>query len=206
MKNPNQTTIDAYNQQVQAYIDKTPRAHQESHKPMLRWIDAALNAIPSNGRILEVGSATPRDANYIRSKGYEVQCSDAPEEFVIRLKQQGEDAIQLNILTDEIQGHYDMIFANAVAPHFTVDDVNLFLDKIHTHLPKDGLLVFNVKQGDSEEWVNEKFDSKRYIHYWMPKDIKEVTVAHGFKILFIETDVVGDLPNHRWTNIVAQKI
>jgi SAM-dependent methyltransferase len=204
MIEPNQATIEAYNSEINAYINKTPSEYRSYHRPMLNWMDTALEGLHGI-TVLEVGSATPRDARYIRSKGYSVQTSDASERFVRSLKEIGEPAILFNVLTDPIPGRYDLIFANAVAPHFTRPDLIRFLDKVDSSLTPSSRLAFNLKIGDGEAWINEKFTSKRFIQYWHPDEIRDILAEYDFKTIFFESDVSGDLPNHHWMNIVLEK-
>lgn len=204
MMEPNKATIDAYNHEASTYITKTPHHYQTYHKPMLNWIDAALSQL--GGReVLEIGSATPRDATYIRHKGYAVQTSDASEKFVDSLQSQGESAILLNALTDTIPSGYDLIFANAVAPHFTPSNLIKFLEKSFSALSAGGRLAFNLKIGSGDAWINEKLTAKRFIHYWQPEEIKEILTGIDCKVIFFDANASGDFPNHHWVNIVIEK-
>jgi hypothetical protein len=205
MDKPNQATIEAYDDEAETYILKTPPIHQSYHAHMLNWIDAALTGLPGRD-VLEIGSATPRDATYIRKKGFNVQTSDASIKFVQHLKANKEQAILLNILTDSVPKGYDLIFANAVAPHFTYKDMVTFLTKVTQSMTSGQRVAFNVKRGIGENWINEKFQTKRFIHYWEPEDIKKLLEAYPVKLIFFESDITGDLPNHRWINIVIQKL
>jgi hypothetical protein len=171
---------------------------------MLRWIDAALEDL-SGKSVLEIGSATPRDANYIRSHGMKVQTSDATSSLVEYLRTKGENALHLNILTDPLPEGYDLIFANAVAPHFTKKDILNFFDKLNRTLPVNARVAFNLKMGDSEEWINEKLHTRRFIHYWQPSDIETILKRYDFNVIFFETNASGDFPNHHWINIVLEK-
>lgn len=206
MNEQNKITIDAYNEEVQAYILQTPSDYQEYHRPMLNWIEAALLDLPLNSRVLEIGSATPRDATFMRSKGYHVQTSDGTAAFVDNLRAKGEDAIKLNVLTDPIPGNYSLIFANAVAPHFTLENMQTFIKKTEESLDTGGRLAFNIKQGLGDQWIDEKFDHKRFIKYWQPEDIRNLLLDHKFKIIFFDSSAPGDLPTHHWCNIVVEKV
>lgn len=205
MIEPNQATIEAYNDEAKTYIDKTPHDYQPHHQSMLNWINTALEGLTSR-TVLEVGSATPRDARYMRNKGFVVQTSDASKQFVKSLQDSGENAILFNVLTDPVPGKYDLVIANAVAPHFTKSDLERFLNKINASLSSGGRLAFNLKGGDGEAWVNEKLLKKRFIQYWHPEDVKALLANYDFKIIFFETNAAGDLPNHHWINIVVEKI
>ncbi len=204
MIEPNQATIKAYNHEASTYIAKTPHDYQTYHRPMLNWIDTALSELRGK-KVLEIGSATPRDASYMRSKGYTVQTSDASEGFVASLRSQGEPAILLNALTDTLPEGYDLIFANAVAPHFTPSDLNKFLEKSLTALPSGGRLAFNLKIGSGDDWINEKLTEKRFIHYWQPEDIHKALTDLACSVIFFDANASGDFPNHHWANIVIEK-
>lgn len=204
--NLNKATIVVYDQNAQLYIAKTPATHQPHHKQMLEWINNSLEQLPQNGRILEIGSGIIRDATYMRARGYHVQTSDASISLWQELQNAGDfDAILLNALEDELPRGYDMFFANAVVPHFTPDDVRLFLSKVSLALPKEGILAFNVKKGIGDKWINEKFTQKRYSHYWLSEDILKEVEGAGFKIIYSQKSAKGDSPSHIWINITAVK-
>lgn len=202
---PNDQTIDAYNKGFHSYLEKTPSAYGAPHAELKKWIDTALSFAKKGGSVLEIGSATSRDANYIRSHGFTVQCSDAANNFVKNLQDEGEDAIQLNIVKEAPLKHYDVVFANAVFPHFTIEDTKNALINIRECLNQEGILTFNIKQGENEEWVEEKM-IHRYVHYWQPYEIYDLVKSLGYDILLLEDGIEGDLPTHIWTRIVAQKV
>lgn len=203
---PNYTTIGAYNRKVDAYISTTPKTYQPHHASMLKWIDNALQQIPPAGFILEIGSGTLRDASYMRSKGYSVQCSDASIGFVEYLRNQGDNAILLDLLNDPILDPFDLVFANAVAPHFTDSDVIKAIKNTYSALPQGGVLAFNLKRGYGDAWVTEKIGEKRYMNYWQPDEIELLIKEQGFHITFMDDHAAGDLPTHTWINIVAKKM
>lgn len=204
-KDPNELTLQAYNASVQSYLDYTPASYGTPHRELKTWIDSALSFTKPKGSVLEIGSATPRDAMYIRSKGFSVQCSDATENFVKLLNKSGENAISLNIIHEHTKPVYDMAFANAVFPHFSQEDTASALKNIYASLVPQGILAFNVKQGEDHEWVDEKNTQPRYIHYWQPHEIYDEVIKAGFEVIQIEDGIEGDLPTHVWTRIIAQK-
>lgn len=204
-ESPNDLTLEAYDKNVSAYKDATPQSYTSNHGPLLRFIENCLKLIPKEAKILEIGSGIPREARYMRSKGFEVTTSDASQGLAESLRSQGEPALLFNILKDEIPDLYDLIFANAVVQHFTVDDLKLALRKVFMALPPGGILAFSAKQGKGEVWIHEKFQTKRYVHYWRADDLRRLTEDVGFKVVFIENGTVGDIPTHIWINIIARK-
>lgn len=201
----NQVTLAAYNSRVDEYIKQTIATIDE-HKPEVReWIDTALSNIRKDGSIFEVGSATLRDASYIRKQGYKITCSDGAINFVKDLRKRGEDAVFFNILKDEFPDTYDMIYANGVFPHFTPIETRYALNNIHKALKDNGIVAFSLKYGVGEEWINEKFEDKRFTHYWKLEDIFDLLRQEQFEIIFSNSNT-GEYPSHQWLNIVAKKI
>lgn len=207
IEDPNEITLSVYNQQTAEYIIKTPPDHNSpSHQWLKRWIGVVLSHVRQQGKILEIGSATPRDARYIRGYGFSVQCSDAAEGFLRYLADEGERPLRINVFKDRIQEKYDLIFTNAALPHLTDWQLQLALDNMHQALNRDGIIAFNVKEGDGEAWINEKFKEERYINYWQVPSIRRVVEEHKFHIISIDSKIRGDLPTHLWIHIIARKI
>lgn len=205
---PNDLTIDAYNAEWTRYILNTPGDYLPSHEPLLRWINFSLGQLPQGASILEIGSGHGREAAYMETHGFRVTRSDGAQAWVDFLANQGHDALLINAVRDDF-GHtvrqHQMVFANAVMPHFTPGELATVLTKIGASLPAGGLLAFSVKQGQGERWVNEKLGTqRRYIYHWDKDDLKGLVEASGYKIVFIETDIPGDLPTHTWINLTAQ--
>lgn len=204
--NPNAITLQSYNTEVKRYIQYTPATYQSHHAPLLRWIDTTLSFLNKDDQVLEIGSGFGRDASYISLKGYRVKCTDGAAAFVDYLRARGWNAQPLNILDDDIPSGFSLIFANAVLPHFTPSQFELILNKTLKALPPKGMFAFSVKQGWGEKWITEKFEAKRFIHYWDPQLLKECLERTGSKIVFWEEGIPGDLPTHTWTNVTVQKI
>ncbi len=203
---PNKLTLDSYNAEVLGYIKHTPASYRYHHTPMLTWIDRSLALLPRGACILEIGSGTGREAQYIKSKGYQITCSDGAYAFVDYLKRAGWAALHINVLRDAIPEKYDMILANAVLPHFTPRQFEYTLIKIMNSLKPGGLFAFSVKQGVGEKWITEKFDAKRFIHYWDPADLRRYIQEAGCEVIFWQEGIPGDLPTHTWTNVTIRRI
>jgi predicted TPR repeat methyltransferase len=205
-RDPNALTLEAYQRHVNDYISRTPKDYTEHHEALLRWIDKSLEALIKGAKIFEVGSATGREAKYMRSKGYDVVCSDAVEGFVRHLKEIGENALRFNLLKDELPKNYNMIFANAVLPHFSEDELKYVLKKVHGSLQKGNLFAFSVKQGSGKQWISEKISDLRFVQYWQPEDLYRLISECGFHIVYSESGTTGDEPNHIWINLTVSKL
>src|SRR5438105_11353676 len=96
--NDNSKTLQAYDQNLQAYIDDQPKGPSHEHQ---EFILRALNGLPTSARILELGSGTGRDALWIQDQGYKVLCSDASNAFIKYLHQQHLNSKFLDVLKDD---------------------------------------------------------------------------------------------------------
>lgn len=206
-ESPNDATLMAYNHDIEGYISHTPTHFGAEHKALLFWLDRALSSLPSkDSPILEIGSGTGRDARYIEEKGFKVMRSDGSHSFVELLRQKDKDALELNILYDELPPGYTMIYANAVFPHFTARECEHLFKKIYNYLPNHGLFVFNSKQGEGHIWTTEKLKEKRYIHYWDPAVLVDLLIEIGYKVEYFNQNTPGDLSSHTWTHLILRKI
>lgn len=197
----NNVTLQTYKDRLQKYIDSTPPKINDAEYP---WIDRALSLIPKGGNILEIGSGAGRNAEYIAKQGYDLECTEAVQEFVEIMQQRGLNARLLNILDDKISKKYDMVFANGVLVHFTPQQSELVLTKIHHALNPEGVFAFSVKMGEGGKWTEEKLDAPRYFYYWQPDALKKLAEESGFDWISMES---GDtsLQNASWLYIILRK-
>jgi 2-polyprenyl-3-methyl-5-hydroxy-6-metoxy-1,4-benzoquinol methylase len=179
MSDTNQQTIQAYEQGAQEYIAGCAR----QVGGLEAWIDLGFSDLPSSAKILEVGTASGQDADYIESKGFSLQRSDAAKSFVEMQRALGHNARVLNLLTEKLGEDYDVIFANAVLLHFTETEFDETLTKIHDALKPGGRFLFTLKQGDGEEHMAGRLKSgmQRYFHYWQAEDIEHKLARAGFR-------------------------
>lgn len=200
MSETNSRTVESYNAHIQEYIDGTPH---EVSGVVKDWLDSSLADVPKDARILEFGSAFGRDAEYLTGLGYTVECTDATPAFVDLLQQKGFDAKILNAITDELPQGLDFVLANAVLLHFTRDEASQVIGKVFDALNANGKFVFTLKQGEGEDWSEEKLGAPRFFCYWTEPQIHEVLESTGFS----EVQISGDkaTANATWLQIVAKK-
>ncbi len=198
MSETNERTLKSYNNHLQEYIDGTPH-EVESDASIKAWIDKALSMLPENGVILEIGSGFGRDADYIEQAGFKVVRTEAAHSFVDYLNKNKKGAIELNVITDEIEGEYDMVFANAVLLHLTPDELEIALGKIHNAINGAGILAFSMKRGKGSEWSDAKLGAPRFFQYWELKPLAQVLKKSDFNISWFsgETD-------EKWLHIIAK--
>lgn len=201
MSETNETTIQSYEAHIPEYIAGTPL---EVSGAVKTWIDTSLEGLPQDARILEIGTAFGRDAAYIEGLGYKVEKTDGTSGFVQWLQDNGHDAKVLNVITDEIDGSYDLIFADAVLLHFTRPETEAVICKVAAALAVNGKFAFSLKQGDGDGWSEEKLGAPRYFCYWNKDNISSLLQEAGFDDISIGDDSTGH-NNAKWLHIIARK-
>ncbi|MEP7204846.1 MAG: class I SAM-dependent methyltransferase [Candidatus Saccharibacteria bacterium] len=184
MNTTNEETIEAYNQAVDKYIKGSPQFVSDELKV---WIDSNLSQLSKNAKILEIGSGSGKDADYFASQGYTMELTDASEGFVEHLKHKGYTARKFNVLLDDINSDYDMVFADAVFLHFTKEELVAVLNKTFQAVKSGGRLAFTVKVGNGEESTARKLDYPRYFNYWQEAEIEVMLKASGFSEIYIKS-------------------
>jgi predicted TPR repeat methyltransferase len=200
MSQTNEATIASYDAHIQEYIDGTPH---EMSGVVKEWLDSALSALPKNARIFEIGSAFGRDARYMQSLGFEPECSDATPGFVRLLHDKGLSAREFNVITDEFTDEYDLIVANAVFLHLTRDEMSSVLAKTYDALTAGGRLAFTLKQGEGENWSDDKLGAPRYFCYWTKELMRGYLEGAGF----VHAQIIDDAATEKttWLQAIAQK-
>lgn len=200
-QNDNSRTLQSYQDKTQEYINGTPPVDDN----LKAWIDDCLKLIPADGKILEVGSGFGRDAEYIRQKGFDIECSDAVPNFVELLQQKGFNARLLNLLTDELGNGYDMVFADAVLLHFSPEEAAKVTKKVHEALNDDGIFALRMKKGNGAVWTDAKLGEPRYFYYWQPEELRKMLADCGFEWLGMAENHT-EQNNDEWMGIIARKI
>lgn len=197
----NARTIDSYRRRYQRYIDGT--AH-EVDGPFKDWLDRAVAGLPKDARILEFGSAFGRDASYLQSLGYRVDCTDATAEFVAVLRSKGLDARVLNAITDDLPRDVDLVVANAVLLHFTRAEAADVTGKVYRSLTPGGTFAFTVKRGEGEEWSEHKLGAPRFFCYWTPPPLRDMLTGAGFAEVAIDPGG-QDMGGRQFLQVIARK-
>lgn len=198
----NRDTIAAYNNGIEEYYNLSP---QKVSGHIKTWIDSALSGLPKDSKLLEIGSGTGKDAVYINSLGYKLKLTDASQGFVDYLQQQGMDAVTFDVLEDDFNDKYDLIFADAVMLHFADIELEKIFKKVWSALLPKGRFALTVKKGDGEFTEDKKLGMLRYFHLWQPEQLIDKLEDSGFSLTFneIADDKRGDKPS--WILIIAEK-
>lgn len=199
MQNPSDKTIETYQQNFGKYVARTPAEPSGEFK---EWMDFFASHIPKNGVILEIGSASGRDARYFSAKGFKVLCTDIIPEALQKLSDEGFETAQFDFRDKpkpEWTGKFDGFFANAVLLHAPPDVFENALRNVAVVLKESGVAAFSLKTGEGEEITLEKMDAPRYFRYHTEQEIRQILSRLSFEIIRI-----SHADNGKWLHVVMK--
>jgi 2-polyprenyl-3-methyl-5-hydroxy-6-metoxy-1,4-benzoquinol methylase len=136
-------------------------------------VETALCALLANtepgAQVLEIGSGSGRDADYLEAHGLRVHRTDATEAFIRLQAGRGKHVDPLNVISDPLGGPYDAVMALCVLIHVDRADTGRVLDKIATALRPGGSWLISLREG-----TGELTDDEYHMTYWQ----REEFVAH----------------------------
>jgi len=194
MENPNDLTIKTY--QEGKYTEK------EVSTEFKEWMNSFLGHLPEGGSILELGSATGRDARYFASKGYKVTCTDVIPEALQKLLKEGFETSEFDFRNEpkeEWFNKFDGFFANAVLLHAPQDVFEKAIANILKVLKKDGVAGFSLKTGEGEGLTDEKMDAPRYFNYHNKEEVRALLSELPFEIVSI-----SHADDNKWLHIIVK--
>ena len=176
----NEVTLAAYEQAAEKFRDSLPRGPSEVTD---RWYDRIGEAVAPGASVLEIGSGTGEDAVALEERGYRVRRTDAARSFVEMIRADGFAADQLNAITDELGGPFDLIFADAVFLHFDRAELTTVLRKAHAAATR---LAFTTREGEGGEWSNRFLDLPRRFNSWQEQPLRDLLTETGWTITHLE--------------------
>ena len=196
MSEKNKKTLESYEKTYQMYVKKTISTISGELKDR---IDTALGLIKKTDVILEIGTWSGRDADYIEAQWYTVQRSDATQWFVQYNIGRGKPCLLIDLLDNTYTKKHHLIFANAVFLHFTKDDLWFIVDDLKKNISPWGFLAFSLQKWLWDEYKSNKWDAERYFCYRKEDEITDFLDAHGYHIRLIKTTA-----DNKWIHIISQ--
>ncbi|MFK4808207.1 class I SAM-dependent methyltransferase [Microbacterium sp. ZW CA_36] len=172
--NPQDATLTAYERGARQYAERTA----QDPSPL---VDDLLALVPRGSHVLELGSATGRDAAALESAGVIVDRTDGATAFIDTLRAAGHSARVLDVRADDFGGPYDAVFANAVLLHVPRADLPRVLATARRACRPGGVLVASFKKGTGAAWSEAKLDDPRHFTYWDQEGLREALRTAGWR-------------------------
>lgn len=174
--------IKAYKMCAREYIEKVTT--DRSKRAIEYWpgVEKFLAMLEPEETVFEVGSGSGQDAKRIEQSGHPVVRTDVVDLFVQRLRAQGYDARNYDVLKDELPA-YSAVFANAVFLHFDTQEFERALQNISVGLQSDGMLALGMKLGTFEGLRNKGLSAPRFFKFWKLGDLNKYLEKNGFNVV-----------------------
>ncbi|WP_347977084.1 class I SAM-dependent methyltransferase [Microbacterium sp. ProA8] len=194
--NPQDATLAAYERGAARYAERT----SADPSPLA---DDLVALVSPGAHVLELGSATGRDAAALESAGLVVDRTDGAVAFVAALRAGGHAARVLDVRADDFGGLYDAVFANAVLLHVPRPDLPGVLATARRACRPGGVLVASVKKGSGAGWSDAKLDDPRHFTYWAEDELRDALSAAGWSPERVfESTRSGAI--ERWITVIAR--
>ena len=175
-------TLAAYAAKAEDYANLVSRITPDQD------LQAFLDAMPSGGRVLDLGCGPGNSARMMGEAGLEVDASDASPEMVAIAKERHGVNARLELFDDlAAQDLYDGIWANFSLLHAPRAEMPRHLAAIHNALKTRGLLHLGLKTGDTEE----RDEAGRFYVYYSELELLDLLKDAGFKLNTIRQ---GEMP------------
>ena len=163
-----------------------------------------LKHIPPQGRILDFGCGSGRDAKYFHTRGFEVDAVDGSAELCKLAAEYTRINVKQMLFSElDVVEEYDGIWACASILHLLSSELREVLLKMIKALKNGGIIYTSFKYGEYEGMRNGRYFTdftemsfKRYI-----ADIDNVEIAE----LWITDDARPGRGDEKWLNLILRK-
>jgi SAM-dependent methyltransferase len=153
--------------------------------------------VPAGGAVLEIGSGTGRDADFLEYMGVAVHRTDATQAFMRMQTARGKQVDRLNLLTDSMGGPHDAVLALCVLIHIDGQHTGMALGKIACALRPAGAFLISVREGEGES------RGPFQMTYWSHAGFAAQLEAAGLRVEFSERRVEPD--GEVWLTFLGRK-
>ncbi len=189
-------TINTYKENFETYISETVQEVSGEWKEESDFIVEKLKG----KKVLEIGSASGRDASYLKNEGVDIIASDIVDSFSKINIDKGLEFIKIDPLLDDFHNEkYDGVLSMASLLHSERYNFEKIITKINLALNDNGYLYLRLKNGEGE-LEEERKGGYRFFSFYNENELKNILEKFGFEI-----EKITYLENNKWINVLAKK-
>ncbi len=191
----NSKTIEAYDKNPGFYADKF-----DSYGIRFDDIERGLRLNESSSnKVLEIGCANGRDAQYIISKvGTQNYTGiDASAGLLEKAKEKTPSADFKLADAREFEVPYEtlgVIFTFSFLVHMKRQEMESIIDRCHKSLKTGGILYISTKYGEYREEKTTNLGDEKYYYFYTPEDIQKL-IDYKFFMVYKEIQDTRDVPS-----------
>lgn len=191
-------TLSYYRKNAENFVKGTINADMEFNRKKF------LQRLPDQGKILDFGCGSGRDAKVFLELGYEVEAVDGCRELCeMAAEYTGIVVRQMDFMELDVWEKYDGIWACASVLHLPYEELRAVLAKMAAALKEDGVIYVSFKYGEFEGWRNGRYFTD------MTEDgvrrLVEETQGMSVEEIWVTADVREGRGDERWVNGVGRK-
>lgn len=195
----NRETVASYELIAGEYAASTASPDGVGSAALRRLVDA----VPADGRVLELGSGPGWDADFVESFGPTVRRTDLTRAFVQLQRGRGKQAEVLDAIYDQYGGPYDAVMALCVLLHIDRDDTARLLAKVAAALRPGGSFLVSVREGIGEEWEVGESGNRYHVVFWDGDEFRARLGSVGLEVRWTARSLEdADTP---WLTVLATK-
>jgi 2-polyprenyl-3-methyl-5-hydroxy-6-metoxy-1,4-benzoquinol methylase len=192
----NRRTVAAYENYARRYAANVSPPSGSGAAALRRFAET----LPSDARVLDIGSGPGWDADFLEQLGVRVHRTDVTQEFREFQAERGKRCDALDVLTDEIAETYDGILMLCVLQHFERADLDGVLNKLVGALKSEGAMLLSHPVGDDEIWEHTSSGDYRVVR-WSSAMLDERLRRAGYKVIWDKCDDADEGP---WRTALAR--
>jgi SAM-dependent methyltransferase len=191
-------TLAYYNEHASDFVNQTLSVD------MRVLHDKFLSHIPKNGRILDAGCGSARDAKAFHQIHYDVEAFDASEAIVDLVNKHCDFPIyHASFLSFYSEQQFDGIWACASLLHATMNEQVASISHLSSMLKNNGVFYLSYKLGNGEKEHNGRyfcnFDEQSFSK--IAQQLENLSIIEQW----ITTDQRKDREQEQWFNIILRK-
>lgn len=196
----NRETVSSYERCADNYAQSSRGEPAEDHSQLFR---AFSRSIGGGARVIELGSGPGWDADRLEAEGIDVERTDVTQAFIDFQLQRGKRITRLDVIDDEIPGHYNGILCLYVLQHIARPLIDAVLEKFSAALQAGGALLIALRQGTGELREVSPTSGVYYITLWSQSEFIDRLARAGLRTERSHTFTDAD---GEWLMVLARKI
>src|SRR5215208_2333436 len=188
------STIAYYERSAREFAKEISPLPPETRAAALRRLVAL---VPPAGVVLEVGSGTGRDADYLESLGATVRRTDATQAFADLQAERGKRVDLLDVVADGLGGPYDGVLAMCVLMHVGHGQIDGVLRNVTAALRPGGAFLVSVREGQGES------PGPAGMAFWSRSEFAERLAEAGLTVEWDDHHV--DCDDDAWLTFLARR-
>ena len=191
-------TISYYDKNAEYFVQGTQNVE------FTKVQDHFLALLPHDGRILDFGCGSGRDAKYFLNKGFQTDAIDGSVELCkLAGEYTGIDVKHMFFSEFDACDLYDGIWACASVLHLPKGELKDIFSKMIRALKDRGYIYTSFKYGDFEGYRNERY----FTDFTEAAFRQFIGKIPGIKMkeCWLSDDVRPDRNEEKWLNIILQK-